>query len=211
MLSGWTLPRAELLALDQDVVTLQLSRAVRGELLQCEALAAPGASFRARFRVLGPASGMNVTRRAHRLGYPARPFTYRCVLEEPQAAMAHLRVLLEPLAPLRSSPRVPRRVRVLSPALPDYAAVASDLSLTGIGLRCRAPLEVGLRLPLCLDTEVGKCDLEAEIRWCRAVEAEFAAGARFQEVAREALHLLEKLTEPAELVPCSANERLVVR
>lgn len=207
MFSGWMLPQVELLALDRDLVTLQLPHAVRGEVFEGLGLAS-GVSFRGRFRVLREVLGRHVRRRARDLGYQDRPHVYCCRLEEPVAALEHLRVLLEPLAPVRESERVSKVLRVRSLWLPEYTAIATDISRTGLGMRCSGPVEPGLCLPLRIDSEEGPFELDAEIRWYH----DDHAGARFESVNRHASSVLEMLLRPAarpELTMFSTSERRV--
>lgn len=217
MFRGWTLPRAELLALDSDLVTLQLSRVPRGGVFTALAQATPGVRFRARFRLLREVAGRHVARRVRDLGYPERSYVCCCRLEHPRPALEHLRVLLEPLAPVRLAERFPRVLRVRSLWLPEYTAIATDISSGGVGMRCRGPVEPGLTLPLRIDSEEGPVQLDAEIRWCRPSttpeqEVEHLAGARFESVNRQASLVLGKLTRPAarpELTMFSAEERRI--
>lgn len=212
MFAGWILPQAELLALDRDLVTLQLNHEPRGEVFSAHAQAAPGVYFRARFRLLREVTGRQVHRRLRDLGYAPRRYLCCCRLETPREALQHLRVLLEPLAPVRETERVPRILRVRSLWLPEYTAIATDISRTGVGMRCRGPLEAGLTLPLRIDSEEGPFELDAEIRWCREKDQEHHAGAHFECVNRHAGNILEKLTRPAarpELTMFSAQERRV--
>jgi len=212
MFSGWMLPHAELLALDRDLVTLQLNHAPRSEVFSADALAAPGVPFRARFRHLRQVSGRHLARRIRELGYSPRRYVCCCRLEQPLNALEHLRVLLEPLAPVRETERVPKVLRVRSLWLPEYTAIATDISRSGLGMRCRGPIEAGLTLPLRIDSEEGPFELDAEIRWCREEDQEHHAGAHFESVNRHASNILEKLTRPSarpELTMFSASERRV--
>lgn len=182
--------RAELLGFDQGLFTLQTNRPVRSESFQARAVA--GATrFKARFqmlRCLPPSPALE--ERARALGFPPREHYYCCRLEFPPLEVLTIQHELKPVH-LRSSPRIERRLRVLSPRLPQYLALAGDLSVEGIGLTCSGPLAEGDYLPLRIDLDHDAVEVEAEVRWCRPSGPRWhAAGARFLDVDRGARNAL---------------------
>lgn len=182
--------KAELLGFDQGLFTLQTNRAVRHETFKAKAIAG-AARFDARFQLLRQlVPTEQLQERARGLGFKARQHYYVCRLEFPPLEL--IPIDLKPLY-LREAPRIERRLRVLSPRLPQYLALAGDLSVGGIGLKCSGPLTEGDYLPLRIDLDDEESvELEAEVRWCRPSGHRWhEAGARFVELtstARNALH-----------------------
>lgn len=88
--------------------------------------------------------------------------------------LAHL--VLTPLLPAPGYPLIDRRVlaprrsvafRVVAAGLPDYVGMARNLSLEGMGVDARGPVEVGRWLEVRLEPELSApLTLEAEVRWC---------------------------------------------
>ena len=182
--------RAELLGFDQGLFTLQTHRQVRHETFKARAIAGE-ARFEARFQVLRQlAPSAELEERARGLGFEPRQHYYVCRLEFPPLEV--LPIELKPLH-LREMPRIERRLRVLSPRLPQYLALAGDLSVGGIGVKCSGPLQEGDLLPLRIDLDEDETvEVDAEVRWCRPSGHRWhEAGARFVELsssARNALH-----------------------
>jgi len=187
--------RAELLGFDHGLFTLQTDRPVTTESFKARAVF--GATrFRARFQVLRTLAPSPVLEeRARALGFPARAHLYCCRLEFPPLEILTVQHELKPIH-LRSSPRIERRLRVLSPRLPQYLALAGDLSVEGIGLTCSGPLAEGEYLPLRIDLDDDAVEVDAEVRWCRPSGHRWhAAGARFVEVDRSARNALANFVQ----------------
>lgn len=151
-------PELELLGCSDGVVTFRSSREVAlGELA-------------GEFRVA------DLGRLAMRVAVVRRvePGRYQGKLLSPLEAGPHLEALLE-----RRAPRVESSFRVISPDLPGYKALASDLSLSGVGLTgLQGPLEVGKRLHLKLELDSFRepVRVEAVVRWCSSGRAGLSFG-----------------------------------
>lgn len=192
--------KAELLGFDQGLFTLQTRRPVTQESFLARAVAGP-VRFKARFQVVRSlAPGPRLEDRARALGFPPREHYYCCRLEFPPLEVMTVQNELKPLH-LRNVPRIERRLRVLSPRLPQYLALAGDLSIEGIGLTCSGPLQTGEYLPLRIDLDHDAVEVDAEVRWCRPNGHRWhAAGAQFVEVSRHARNALTNFVK-ASLAP----------
>jgi len=131
-----------------------------------------------------------------RLHVPARKHLYRAELENPQACLPHLRVLLEP-APNeyeeeRDQPRFAHHLRVRGPQLPGFEGDVYDLSLSGIRLEVGAGggrrLERNTRLELEMDLDhesARPIKLLVEVRWARPVRDHYEIGAQYVKLGLE--------------------------
>lgn len=148
------------------------------------------------------------------LHYAPRRHVYCARLEEPKASEPHLRILLERLpASLhhhhRLTPRLPRRVSVMSPDLPHFRGTTLDISLTGLSLRVDQPLEPGRLLPLEVifdDGQFPPLQALARVCWCRPAPAGFVIGAHFEGLTRAQTRELEDFVQAVlERDPFPAN------
>lgn len=94
---------------------------------------------------------------------------YVATLLEPKDAVLHLKGLLPlPFEDRRSSPRLERVVRVLSPQVQGYSALTRDISEEGCCLVLGQIVEPGGRLQIELDVDAADniaMRIEAEARW----------------------------------------------
>jgi|TARA_Y100000815_G_C13266525_1_gene471306 hypothetical protein len=109
---------------------------------------------------------------------------------KPESAIRPLSVLLPKprvFVDLRSEFRLDHVARVCSAYIPQFQAMTSDLSLSGMKLKTVGPMEVDLVFDCQIefdDYTMTRLDFKAEVRWCRPAGEHWEVGAFFVETPR---------------------------
>lgn len=138
---------------------------------------------------------------------------YSGLFQGPEEAIPFLAQLFAPVEPEAPPPdnrratRVQRGLRVVSPDLPGFQAMSSDISTTGLKLQSADTLPPGTVIQMRLeldDARLSGLEVEAEIRWSRARDDKrgYFMGVMFLNLSSHQAAILRDFVNDLQNVEC---------